>query len=214
MTTAPRPPSPARAPTAPTVSSASVWGVACGLRRVERCGNTQCERSGARGRGKGERAGGRERDRERQRDRESSDCSGVVRGVFLLSSSSQRPTTFRSPFPETDCRFACFNHGFAIVYEGSVIALRSKYLGECDCSLKGLFTGSIVYGEEMSVQASNALGDTASMHAVAAFNQMMLNIDSEDGQCIFSQNFNAGSLLGCSPDASAHHRPSAPHFHA
>jgi len=128
-------------------------------------------------------------------------CASVVPAKQELESDDDGPTP---PIPgsspdcsdKTDCRFACFNHGFAIVYEGSVIALRSKYLGECDCSLKGLFTGSIVYGEEMSVHASNALGDTASMHAVAAFNQMMLNIDSEDGQCIFSQNFNAGSLLG------------------
>lgn len=49
-------------------------------------------------------------------------------------------------------------------------------------------------------------GETMTMYPVAAFNQLMLTVNSSDGVCIFAQNFASGSLLGLPTEVPA--RPS------
>lgn len=66
------------------------------------------------------------------------------------------PCLTRARLPGLDCRFACFNHGFAIVYAGSRITLTSQYSGQCpDCELRGTFNGAIHFAGDMYVEASN-----------------------------------------------------------
>lgn len=103
---------------------------------------------------------------------------------------------------ETDCRFACFNHGFAIAYSGTAASLTTAYQGsQCDCSVKGFFVGTVQLGGDMSIAASNGLNDTLTMKPVVAFNQIVLAVNSSDGYCSFAPNFAQGSLMGLPTEA-------------
>lgn len=127
---------------------------------------------------------------------------------------------------ETDCRFACFNHGFAIVYSGTAAMLTSTYQGAlCDCSVRGYFVGTVHLAGDMSIAATNTLNDSLTMKPVAAFNQLVLAVNSSDGYCSFAPNFAQGSLMGLPTEAPL--RPSTkgvsprnpgvsahPHLHA
>lgn len=105
-------------------------------------------------------------------------------------------------FEKTDCRFACFNHGFAIAYSGTAASLTTAYQGsQCDCSVKGFFVGTVQLGGDMSIAASNGLNDTLTMKPVVAFNQIVLAVNSSDGYCSFAPNFAQGSLMGLPTEA-------------
>lgn len=117
---------------------------------------------------------------------------------------------------ETDCRFACYNHGFVIVYSGSETTLMTTYQGSvCDCLTRGFFVGTVNLGGNRSITASNRLNESLTMTPIVPFNQLVGTIKSADGSCSYVLNFEQGSLLGLPTAAPL--RPStagvSPAFH-
>eukprot|EP00961_Rhodomonas_salina_P086286 1159846-Rhodomonas_salina.1 len=104
--------------------------------------------------------------------------------------------------------------------------LTSTYQGAlCDCSVRGYFVGTVHLAGDMSIAATNTLNDSLTMKPVAAFNQLVLAVNSSDGYCSFAPNFAQGSLMGLPTEAPL--RPSTkgvsprnpgvsahPHLHA
>ena len=145
---------------------------------------------------------------------DESSCSSTLVESLDTSDDGSPPLVLPSPNPSAtvdcsermDCRFACFNHGFAIVHSGNRVSLSSKYIGVCDCSLRGIFNGTIEFEPALVVRASNVLGDTVMVSPVVSFNQLMLTLNSSIGVCTFVQNVGQGSIFGLPTAAPA--RPS------
>lgn len=139
---------------------------------------------------------------------DQSRCHSTSKREELVVSGGAAPPVAASPdtnfdcYDRTDCRYACFNHGFAIVYAGSLVTLTSNYQGTCDCAVRGSFAGHVQFAGSLAVQARNALNETLTLSPVSVFNQVMMMVNSTDGVCSFAQDFEQGTMLGLPTAAS------------
>lgn len=110
---------------------------------------------------------------------------------------------------ETECLYACFNAPFAVTREYTLITIVSQYVGECDCSSVGAFSGTLVYGAELSILAENSAGDQIAARPLRSFNLFAVIITTSRLECQYAWKIDAGSLLGLPTEETIDATPQA-----
>lgn len=99
-------------------------------------------------------------------------------------------------FDETECRYVCFNAPFAVTREYTLITILSQYVGDCDCSTFGAFSGTLEYGAELAIQAENRAGDKLRARPLRAFNVFAVTVTAAGLACQYTWQIDTGSFLG------------------
>jgi len=74
--------------------------------------------------------------------------------------------------------------------------LQSAYVGDCDCSALGAFTGQIAYAGGLHFQAANAEGAALTGVPLRLVNQILVNFTWYGETCMYVWEVSAGSLFG------------------
>lgn len=140
----------------------------------------------------------------------SGNCSAAETDRAITGVSEQSAELFvpAQCLDETDCNFACFQTGFVLTRELESVTARSQYVGTCDCSEVGVFSGELDYTDEISVKAFNALGDSIVIVPFPFLNQMVATVAKDGVECLYGWDMTSGSLIGL-PSDSQSLRPSS-----